>query len=97
MTDKPGDPADPAAVERGTIEQVGIAAAATDPEAEDTEAAAPPIDGRMLEYLVCPVTRGSLVYDPGRRELISRGAHLAFPIHGGIPVMLVDEARPLDD
>jgi uncharacterized protein YbaR (Trm112 family) len=55
------------------------------------------IDPRMLEYLVCPVTRGPLVYDAGRQELISRGAHLAFPIHGGIPVMLIDEARRLDD
>lgn len=70
---------------------------ATDPMTSDSEAAAPPIDRRMLEYLVCPVTRGSLVYDPARRELISRGAHLAFPIHGGIPVMLIDEARRLDD
>ena len=71
--------------------------AITDPMTSDSEAAAPPIDRRMLEYLVCPVTRGSLVYDPARRELISRGAHLAFPIHGGIPVMLIDEARRLDD
>lgn len=55
------------------------------------------IDRRMLEYLVCPVTRGPLVYDARRQELISRGAHLAFPIHGGIPVMLVDEARRLED
>jgi uncharacterized protein YbaR (Trm112 family) len=55
------------------------------------------IDPRMLEYLVCPVTRGPLVYNARRQELISRGAHLAFPIHGGIPVMLIDEARRLDD
>lgn len=92
MTDTPGETSDPGAIERGAI---GSGSAAS--EATDSEAAAPPIDGRMLEYLVCPVTRGSLVYDPARRELISRGAHLAFPIHGGIPVMLVDEARPLDD
>lgn len=51
----------------------------------------------LLEYLVCPLTRGPLVYDAERQELISRGAHLAFPIHGGIPVMLADEARRLDD
>lgn len=55
------------------------------------------VDRRMLEYLVCPVTRGPLVYDAARQELVSRGAHLAFPIHGGIPVMLIDEARRLDD
>jgi uncharacterized protein YbaR (Trm112 family) len=53
-------------------------------------------DRRMLEFLVCPVTRGPLVYDAGRQELVSKGAGLAFPIHDGIPVMLVDEARPLD-
>jgi uncharacterized protein YbaR (Trm112 family) len=52
---------------------------------------------QMLEFLVCPVTRGRLVYDAGRQELISKGAGLAFPIHNGIPVMLVDEARRLED
>jgi uncharacterized protein YbaR (Trm112 family) len=50
----------------------------------------------MLEFLVCPVTRGPLVYDSARQELVSKGAGLAFPIHDGIPVMLVDEARALD-
>lgn len=50
----------------------------------------------MLEFLVCPVTRGRLVYDAGRQELISEGAGLAYPIRDGIPVMLVDEARRLD-
>jgi uncharacterized protein len=54
------------------------------------------IDRRMLEALVCPVTRGPLRYDAERQELVSRGAGLAFPIHNGIPVMLVDEARRLD-
>jgi hypothetical protein len=52
---------------------------------------------RMLEFLVCPVTRGPLVYDAERQELVSRGAGLAFPINNGIPVMLIDEARRLDD
>ncbi len=47
--------------------------------------------------LVCPVTRGPLVYDSERGELVSRGANLAFPIHNGIPIMLVDEARPLEE
>ena len=55
------------------------------------------VDRRMLEFLVCPVTRGRLVYDPARLELISQGAGLAFPIHDGVPVLLVDEARQLDD
>lgn len=54
------------------------------------------IDRRLLEALVCPVTRGPLRYDAERQELASQGAGLAFPIHDGIPVMLVDEARPLD-
>ena len=56
----------------------------------------PAVDRRMLEFLVCPVTRGPLDYDPDRRELVSRNAGLAFPIHDGIPVMLADEARRLD-
>ena len=64
--------------------------------AADDEAAPAPVDRRMLEFLVCPVTRGPLVYDAGRRELVSKGAGLAFPVHDGIPVMLIDEARPLD-
>ena len=51
----------------------------------------------MLEFLVCPVTRGRLDYDAARQELVSRRAGLAFPIQNGIPVMLVDEARVLDD
>jgi len=55
------------------------------------------VDRKLLEMLVCPVTRGPLVYDAGRQELISRGANRAYPIHDGIPVMLVDEARVLDD
>ena len=54
-------------------------------------------DRRMLEVLVCPVTRGPLVYDAARQELVSKGAGLAYPIHNGIPVMLVDEARRLDE
>lgn len=55
-----------------------------------------PIDRRMLEALVCPVTQDTLSYDAGRRELVSRRAHLAFPIRDGIPIMLVTEARALD-
>ncbi len=57
----------------------------------------PAHDGRMLEALVCPQTRAPLRYDAGRQELISKAAHLAFPIRNGIPVMLVSEARALDD
>jgi hypothetical protein len=57
---------------------------------------APPYDRRMLEALVCPETRAPLAYDPQAQELISRAAHLAYPIRNGIPIMLVDEARKLD-
>ena len=53
-------------------------------------------DGRMLEALVCPVTRTTLQYDSENQELISKSANLAFPIRNGIPVMLVDEARELE-
>lgn len=63
-------------------------------EAAGPDAAAP-VDRRLLEALVCPVTRGPLSYDAERQELVSKGAQLAFPIHDGIPVMLVDEARAL--
>ncbi|MBW4023549.1 MAG: Trm112 family protein [Proteobacteria bacterium] len=61
--------------------------------------AAPPqqaVDPRLLEILVCPLTKQPLVYDRTRNELISRAAGLAYPIRGGIPIMLPDEARPLD-
>ncbi len=50
-------------------------------------------DRHMLEALVCPVTQARLEYDPGAQELISKPARLAFPIRGGIPIMLVGEAR----
>ncbi len=54
-------------------------------------------DGRMLETLVCPETRAPLRYDAERQELISKAAHLAYPIRNGIPIMLADEARKLED
>lgn len=53
-------------------------------------------DRRMLEALVCPVTQTTLHYDAARQELVSKAAHLAFPIREGIPIMLVAEARALD-
>lgn len=52
-------------------------------------------DPKLLEILVCPVTKAPLVYDEPHQELISRQAGLAFPIREGIPIMLVDEARKL--
>ncbi|MDO6591299.1 Trm112 family protein [Loktanella sp. D2R18] len=53
-------------------------------------------DPKMLEALVCPMTQTTLEYDAKKQELVSKNAHLAFPIRNGIPVMLVDEARKLD-
>lgn len=53
------------------------------------------IDPKLLEILVCPMTKATLEYDAKKQELISRQAGLAYPIRDGIPVMLVDEARPL--
>ena len=54
-------------------------------------------DARLLEILVCPVTRAELTYDPVRQELVSRAARLAYPIRDGVPIMLPEEARKLDD
>ena len=54
------------------------------------------IDSRLLEVLVCPVTRGPLTYDRVRAELVSAGARLAYPIRDGVPIMLPEEARSLD-
>ena len=51
------------------------------------------MDAKLLEMLVCPVTKGPLVYDRDRNELISRSARLAYPVRDGIPVMLVEEAK----
>ena len=64
----------------------------TTPTIDPTE-----VDPKLLEILVCPLTKGPLVYDRERQELISRQAGLAFPIRDGIPIMLPDEARGLGD
>ncbi len=55
------------------------------------------VDPKLLEILVCPVTKATLRYDRARQELVSVEAGLAYPIRDGIPIMLVDEARRLDD
>ena len=55
------------------------------------------VDPKLLEILVCPLTKGSLRYDREAQELISDQAGLAYPIRDGIPIMLVDEARSLDE
>ena len=54
------------------------------------------IDPKLLEILVCPVTKGPLEYDRDKQELISRAAKLAYPIRDGIPIMLPEEARKLE-
>jgi len=76
----------------------------SDPTRPDSESrtAVPPtrpgtVDPRLLEVLVCPVTKGPLEYDAEAGELISRGAKLVYPIREGIPIMLPEEARPLAD
>lgn len=54
------------------------------------------VDPKLLEVLICPLTKGPLEYDREAQELISQKARLAYPIRDGIPIMLVDEARSLD-
>ncbi len=67
---------------------------------EDNTASVAPegtkVDPRLLEILVCPLTKTSLEYDRSRQELISRSARLAYPIRDGIPIMLPEEARQID-
>jgi uncharacterized protein YbaR (Trm112 family) len=55
------------------------------------------VDPKLLEILVCPVTKAPLTYDAAKQELISKAARLAYPIKNGIPIMLADEARELTD
>jgi hypothetical protein len=62
----------------------------------DTKTGADRVDPKLLEILVCPLTKSTLEYDAEKQELISRGAKLAYPIRDGIPIMLVEEARKLD-
>jgi uncharacterized protein len=54
------------------------------------------VDPKLLEILVCPLTKGPLEFDPATQELISRSAKLAYPIRDGIPIMLPEEARKID-
>jgi uncharacterized protein len=61
------------------------------PERPDTS-----VDPKLLEILVCPLTKGSLEFDAASQELISRSAKLAYPIRDGIPIMLPEEARKID-
>ena len=69
----------------------------TDKPDDDPRPGAQDIDPRLLEILVCPVTKGTLEYDRDAQELISRQARLAYPIRDGIPIMLHEEAGELND
>ena len=69
----------------------------TPPEAAPLPSLDPGLDPRLLEILVCPVTKSTLEYDAAAQELISRSARLAYPIRDGIPIMLPEEARALED
>ncbi|TCR60339.1 hypothetical protein EV560_1177 [Bosea sp. BK604] len=62
----------------------------------EREAQTTRIDPKLLEILVCPVTKSTLEYDAANQELISRSARLAYPIRDGIPIMLPEEARQLE-
>jgi uncharacterized protein YbaR (Trm112 family) len=66
--------------------------AMSDPASEPAK-----VDPKLLEILVCPVTKGRLEYDREKQELISRAAKLAYPIRDGIPIMLQEEARRIED
>ena len=69
----------------------------TSDKTDSKKATAPKIDPRLLEILVCPLTKGPLEYDAKAQELVSPQAKLAYPIKDGIPIMLPEEARTLDD
>ncbi len=67
------------------------------PDTPDAPPRPVPVDPRLLEILVCPVTKAELIYDRDAGELISRKAGLAYPVRDGIPIMLPDEARNLPE
>ena len=69
----------------------------SDQDPREQRARSVPIDRRLLEVLVCPLTKGPLEYDRENNELISRKAGLAYPVRDGIPIMLPEEARKLED
>lgn len=91
--DAPPEGAGGAGAAAGGASAGGASAGGPAREAESPEAPAP----ELLEALVCPVSGGRLEYDRARGELVSRTAKLAYPIRNGIPIMLVDEARRLED
>jgi len=65
--------------------------------ADERGTTGPEVDVKLLELLACPLTKGPLTWDPERSELVSRLAKLAYPVRGGIPIMLPSEARTLAD
>ncbi|WP_292897551.1 MULTISPECIES: Trm112 family protein [unclassified Nitratireductor] len=65
-------------------------------QGEDDDREGTALDPKLLELLVCPLTKGSLRWDAENSELISKSAKLAYPVRDGIPIMLPSEARPLD-
>ena len=67
------------------------------PDPATDRSAGPGVDPKLLEILVCPLTKGPLSYDAAKGELVSRQAKLAYPIRDGIPIMLVEAARELGD
>lgn len=67
------------------------------PPSDDQARPASPVDPKLLDILVCPLTKSTLRYDRERQELVSEQAGLAYPIRDGIPIMLVDEARTLGE
>ena len=71
--------------------------ASVDPAAARNPAGTAGVDPRLLEILVCPVTKTTLRYDRERNELVSLAAHLAYPIRDGIPIVLPEEARRIDE
>ncbi len=87
MSEAPEDPSE--AMRPGSVPKAG--------HGQSAAGAEPRVDRKLLELLVCPVTKMSLDYDEARQELISRKAHLAYPIRSGVPHLLPSEARHLDD
>lgn len=92
MSDLPSDTPDKGLPEKGFPEK-----AEAEKPASEKPVRAGGVDPRLLELLVCPLTKTPLRYDADRQELVSDKASLAYPIRDGIPFMLVDEARALDD
>lgn len=96
---KPDDPIDDTAGEEPGQDKAGPDEAGNDQS--DVAGRAPQsdrtVDRKLLEILVCPLTKTTLEYDAARQELVSRAAKLAFPIRDGIPILLEEEARQLTD